>query len=143
MAYIYYDQLAPKLTLWIPYPNLGSNATLNLLFENANLEDAYYRAIAFAAIFFAVKILLQIIGSMLDFVAHLPILKQLNVWAGGFLGFVEVYLLLFIVLYIAALVPIQTIQGPLNDSILAENIIKNTPVFSQQIKQLWIEYMAA
>ncbi|MGV2937983.1 CvpA family protein [Mesobacillus sp. LC4] len=143
VAYIYYDQLAPKLTLWIPYPNLGSNSTLNLLFENANLEDAYYRAIAFAAIFFAVKILLQIIGSMLDFVAHLPVLKQLNVWAGGFLGFVEVYLLLFIVLYIAALLPIQAIQGPLNDSILAENIIKNTPVFSQQIKQLWIEYVAA
>lgn len=143
VAYIYYDQLAPKLTLWIPYPNLGSSSTLNLLFENANLEDAYYRAIAFAAIFFAVKILLQIIGSMLDFVTHLPILKQLNVWAGGFLGFVEVYLLLFIVLYIAALLPIQAIQGPLNDSILAENIIKNTPVFSQQVKQLWIEYMAA
>jgi uncharacterized membrane protein required for colicin V production len=59
------------------------------------------------------------------------------------LGFVEVYLILFIVLYIAALLPIQAIQALLNDSILAENIIKNTPVFSQQIKQLWIEYMAA
>lgn len=143
VAYVYYEQLAPKLTLWIPYPNLDSNSTFKLLLENTNLEDAYYRAIAFAIIFFAVKILLQIIGSMLDFVAHLPILKQLNVWAGGILGFIEVYLLLFIILYIAALLPIQAIQGPLNDSILAENIIKNTPVFSQQIKQLWIEYMAA
>ncbi|MEH7885921.1 CvpA family protein [Bacillus sp. JJ1609] len=143
VAYIYYEQLAPKLTLWIPYPNLGSNTTLNLIFDNANLETAYYRAIAFAAIFFAVKILLQIIGSMLDFVANLPILHQLNVWAGGLLGLVEVYLVMFIILYIAALLPIQAIQDPLNDSILAENIIKNTPVFSQQIKQLWIEYMAA
>lgn len=143
VAYIYYEQLAPKLTLWIPYPNFGENGTLNLIFENENLEAAYYRAIAFAAIFFAVKILLQIIGSMLDFVSHLPILRQLNVWAGGVLGFIEVYLIMFIVLYIAALLPIQAIQDPLNDSILAENIIKNTPVFSQQIKQLWIEYMAA
>lgn len=143
IAYIYYEQLAPKLTLWIPYPNFGDNGALNLIFENGNLEAAYYRAIAFAAIFFAVKILLQIIGSMLDFVSNLPILRQLNVWAGGLLGFVEVYLIMFIVLYIAALLPIQAIQDPLNDSILAENIIKNTPVFSQQIKQLWIEYMAA
>ncbi|KIY22171.1 MULTISPECIES: CvpA family protein [Mesobacillus] len=143
VAYVYYEQLAPKLTLWIPYPNLDSNSTFKFLLENTNLEDAYYRAIAFAIIFFAVKILLQIIGSMLDFVAHLPILKQLNVWAGGILGFIEVYLLLFIILYIAALLPIPAIQGPLNDSILAENIIKNTPVFSQQIKQLWIEYKAA
>lgn len=143
VAYIYYDQLAPKLTLWIPYPNLGSNNTLNFIFENADLESAYYRAIAFAAIFFAVKILLQIIGSMLDFVAHLPILRQLNVWAGGLLGLVEVYLILFIVLYIAALLPIQAIQTPLNDSILAENIVINTPILSQQVKQLWIEYIAA
>ncbi|HAQ06445.1 MAG TPA: hypothetical protein DCR24_02555 [Bacillus bacterium] len=143
VAYLYYDQLSPKLTLWIPYPNLGSSNSLNLLFESANLEDAYYRAIAFAAIFFAVKILLQIIGSMLDFVAHLPILRQLNVWAGGLLGFVEIYLILFIVLYIAALLPIEAVQGPLNDSILAENIVKNTPIFSQQIKELWFEYIAA
>lgn len=143
VAYLYYEQLAPKLTLWIPYPNLGSNATLNLIFDNANLESAYYRAIAFAAIFFAVKIMLQIVGSMLDFVSNLPILHQLNVWAGGLLGLVEVYLVMFIILYIAALLPIQAIQDPLNDSILAENIIKNTPVFSQQIKQLWIEYIAA
>ncbi|WP_210364977.1 CvpA family protein [Bacillus sp. REN3] len=144
VAYIYYDQLAPKLTLWIPYPNFGGdNGNLNLLFENGNMEAAYYRAIAFAAIFFAVKILLQIIGSMLDFVSHLPVLRQLNVWAGGALGFIEVYLILFIVLYIAALLPIHEIQGPLNDSILAEAIVKNTPIFSHQIQQLWIEYIAA
>ena len=55
--------------------------------ENVNLEDAYYRAIAFVVIFFAVKIILQIIGSMLDFIAQIPVLKQLNVWAGGILGF--------------------------------------------------------
>lgn len=141
-AYIFYDQLAPNLTLWIPYPSFG-NSDLNLLFDNADIESAYYRAIAFVAIFFAAKILLQIIGSMFDFVANLPILRTLNVWAGGFLGFVEVYLLVFIVLYIAALLPIGAIQDPLHNSVLAEGIIKHTPVFSEQIKQWWFDYMAA
>ncbi|PLR98087.1 CvpA family protein [Bacillus sp. T33-2] len=141
-ANLYYDDLAPRLPLWIPYPSFGSDSALRLLFDNANLEDAYYRAIAFVAIFFAVKILLQLIGSMLDFVANLPILKTLNVWAGGVLGIVEVYLILFILLYIAALLPIEAIQTPLSDSVLAENIVKNTPIFSEQIKQLWIDYVA-
>ena len=72
IAYLYYEQLAPKLTLWVPYPNLSTNLTLPSVFDNVNLEDAYYRAIAFVVIFFAVKILLQIIGSMLDFVAQIP-----------------------------------------------------------------------
>jgi uncharacterized membrane protein required for colicin V production len=138
IAYLYYDQLAPKLTLWVPYPNLSTNLTLPSVFDNVNLEDAYYRAIAFVVIFFAVKILLQIIGSMLDFVAQIPVLKQLNIWAGGILGFIEVYLITFILLFIAALLPIESIQGSLTDSILAEFIIKQTPILSQLIQDLWI-----
>ncbi|WP_338451421.1 CvpA family protein [Niallia oryzisoli] len=139
VAYLYYNQLAPKLTLWIPYPNLDMNSTYSLLFENANLEDAYYRAIAFVVIFFAVKILLQIIGSMLDFIAQIPILKQLNRWAGGILGFIEVYLIMFIILFIAALLPIESIQVSLTNSILAEFIVKQTPILSQHIQDLWIQ----
>ena len=138
IAYLYYDQLAPKLTLWVPYPNLSTNLTLPSVFDNVNLEDAYYRAIAFVVIFFAVKILLQIIGSMLDFVAQIPVLKQLNIWAGGILGFIEVYLITFILLFIAALLPIESIQGSLTDSILAEFMIKQTPILSQLIQDLWI-----
>jgi uncharacterized membrane protein required for colicin V production len=107
------------------------------------MEDAFYRAVAFVIIFFAVKILLQIIGSMLDFIAHLPILKQLNVWAGGILGFLEVYLIVFILLYIGALVPMEVLQNPLDDSIMSNLIINHTPVLSEQIKSMWIEYSAA
>jgi len=138
VAYMYYEQLAPKLTLWVPYPNLSTNSTLSLMFDNVNLEDAYYRAIAFVVIFFAVKIILQIIGSMLDFVAQIPILKQLNILAGGILGFIEVYLIMFILLFIAALLPIESIQISLTDSILAEFIVKHTPIVSQAIQDLWI-----
>jgi uncharacterized membrane protein required for colicin V production len=143
VAAIYYDNLAPKLTLWVPYPNIGTETPLELIFNGGNFEEAYYRAIAFAIIFFAVKIFLQIIGAMLDFIAHIPILKQLNVWAGGILGLIEVYLLIFIILYIAALLPIEFIQSPLKDSIISQAIINNTPIFSKQIKEMWFNYMAA
>lgn len=138
VAYLYYNKLAPVLTLWVPYPNLSSNSTLSFLFDNVNLEDAYYRAISFVVIFFAVRILLQIIGSMLDFIAQIPILKQLNIWAGGILGFIEVYLIMFIILFIAALLPIESIQTALTGSILAEFIVKQTPILSQLVQDLWI-----
>ncbi|MDQ1144811.1 putative membrane protein required for colicin V production [Bacillus sp. SORGH_AS 510] len=143
VATIYYEELAPKLTLWIPYPNLGEGTTLKLLTDSTNMETAFYRAISFVIIFFAVKILLQIIGSMLDFIAHLPILRQLNVWAGGIFGFLEVYLIIFILLYIAALIPIEFLQNPLDNSFMAKAIVNHTPILSQQIKSLWIEYTAA
>lgn len=143
LAATYYDNLAPKLTLWIPYPNLGNGTPFEFILDGHNVEQAYYRAIAFAGIFFAVKIFLQIIGAMLDFIAHIPILKQLNIWAGGILGLIEVYLLTFIILYILALFPIEFIQAPLNDSAFAQAIVNHTPIFSKQIKEMWFEYMAS
>ncbi|MFB6467919.1 CvpA family protein [Cytobacillus sp. Hz8] len=143
VASLYYDDLSSKLTLWVPYPSIGEDSTIAMLFDNGNLEDAYYRAIAFVVIFFAVKIILHIIGSMLDFLSNLPILKTLNVWGGGVLGFLEVYLIIFILLYIAALVPIDAVQTPLNHSFIGEAIVKHTPIFSQKVKELWIDYIGS
>ena len=57
---------------------------------------------------------------MLDFIAQIPILKQLNIWAGGILGFIEVYLIMFILLFIGALLPIERIQAAITNSILAD-----------------------
>ncbi|WP_456273810.1 CvpA family protein [Bacillus sp. AK031] len=141
IAYIYYDQLAPKLTLWVPFPVLDEQSALNMLFETTNLDQAYYRAIAFAIIFFAARIVFQIIGSMLDFLAHLPILKQLNVLGGGILGFIEMYILIFILLYIAALLPIAMVQELINGSAIAELMVTNTPFLSDQVHDWWIEYV--
>jgi uncharacterized membrane protein required for colicin V production len=137
VAYLYYDQLAPKLTLWVPYPNVSSDSSLSLIFDQAHLEDAYYRAIAFVVIFLIVKILLHIIGSMLDFISQIPILKQLNIWAGGILGFIEVYLIMFIVLFIVALLPIDSIQSYLNHSWLSQLIVHHTPFLSEQVQEWW------
>lgn len=143
VATSYYEELATKLILWIPYPNFGDATTLKILTGSNNMETAFYRAVAFVIIFFAVKILFQIIGSMLDFIAHLPVLRQLNVLAGGIFGFLEVYLIIFILLYIGALIPIDFIQNALDQSVLAKAIVNHTPILSQQIKSLWIEYTAA
>jgi uncharacterized membrane protein required for colicin V production len=139
-ANMYYDELASKLILWIPYPNFGGNSSLGVLETNSNIQTAFYRAIAFMIIFFAVKTLLLIIGRMLSFIARLPILKQLNVWAGGLFGFCEVYLIVFILLYAAALMPAAALQDTLSHSVLANAIIKHTPFLSDQINQQWIEY---
>lgn len=137
VAYVYYDELAPNLYLWIPFPSIGDTSSLNMFFDTVGLDTAYYNAIAFAIIFFVTKIVWQMIGSMLDFLAHLPILKQLNQWGGGILGFMEVYLVMFIILYIAALLPMDVVQGSFNSSILAERIVTDTPYLSEQIKELW------
>ncbi|GER67046.1 membrane protein [Weizmannia acidilactici] len=137
VAYMLYDDLAEKLKLWIPYPSFSQTSPFALLVHQSDMETAFYRIIAFAILFFAVRIFLNIVGSSLTFVAQLPVLKQINGWAGGILGFAELYLILFIILYIGSLLPIDSIQTALSQSAVAEGMIKNTPYISGLVEQWW------
>ncbi|MGP4064881.1 CvpA family protein [Oceanobacillus sp. M65] len=141
-ASLYYDNLGPKLKLWIPYPDLTDEGAWAGFLQALPLESGFYNAIAFVIIFFAVRIILQIIGSMLDFVASLPVLNSVNKLLGAVLGFIEVYLLLFIVLYILALTPVASIQTWINDSSIALGMLENTPYLSEKLKDLWFNTVA-
>lgn len=138
-AFHYHDQLAPKLALWIPYPVSGTESTFSFLFEHVHLEAIYYRVIAFVVIFIAVHILLFFIGNMLHFLAKIPVFKQLNAWAGGILGFIEVYLITFILLMIAALLPLESIQTTLSGSAACEIILKHTPFLSPFVEEFLLQ----
>ncbi|WP_227396674.1 CvpA family protein [Jeotgalibacillus aurantiacus] len=138
LAYKYYSVLAPKLTLWVPYPAFDAGSRLAFIADTVNFEEAYYRIIAFAIIFFGAKIVMQLIGSMFDSVAQFPMLRPLNIFGGGILGFIEMYVILFVLIYIAAMVPMNSIQDTLAGSGISEFILQQTPVFSEQVKEWWL-----
>lgn len=141
VAAMYYDHLAPHVDLWIPYPELSDESSWAIFLQALPLESGFYNAISFAAIFFVTKIVLQIIASMLDFVADLPILHSVNKISGAVLGFLEIYFILFIVLFILALTPLESVQSWINDSSVAIFIIEQTPYFSDRIHDLWFTYV--
>lgn len=138
VAYVYYKDLADVIRLWLPYPQLSTDSTFAMVVASFDMEQAYYSGISFVLIFFVTKIGLHIIGSMFDFLARLPFLKTVNGLLGGILCFVEVYLLIFISLHVAALLPIEAVQDPLNRSSLAKWIIDHTPFLSTWIKDVWL-----
>jgi uncharacterized membrane protein required for colicin V production len=136
VARMFYKDLGDKLEMWVPFPS-SDDGTMTMLFDVVNLDTAFYNAIAFLLIFIAVKFALQMIGSMLDFLAQLPLLKQINKVAGGGLGFVQTYIGIFILLYIAAMLPIGSLQELIQGSSLAEAIILDTPFLSNWVTDLW------
>ncbi|GAK05166.1 possible colicin V production protein [Geomicrobium sp. JCM 19037] len=103
-----------------------------------NFEAVYYNGIAFAILFFATRILLHILASMLDFVSHLPVLRSVNRLLGGALGFVEAYLIVFVLLIVAALLPVDAVQQTIGNSSIARLIIDHTPFLSGWLQELWI-----
>lgn len=141
VAVLYYNKLAPHLVLWIPYPELSSDGLWATFVQNLPLKAGFYNIIAFAIIFFATKILLQIIATMLDFVSDLPILNSVNKLLGSVLGFIEVYLIIFVILYVLTLAPVDFIQIRINDSSIALFIIEKTPLLSEKIQELLLNDM--
>lgn len=138
VASMFYQSLAPQLT-WIPAPNF-SGGQAQLAFFSGNLETAYYNTIAFIILFILTKILLAIIGGLLTTIASIPVIKQVNKLLGGVLGFLETYLFVFILLFVAALLPVDALQAMMSKSILADVIVGNTPYLSSLVKDLWTTY---
>jgi len=140
VAYTYYKPLAEKFVLWIPYPTVGSNTSLSFAIDRLDLDQTFYQLIAFALIFFAVKFALQLVASMFDFLSYLPVLGVFSKIAGAILGFIEFYILLFILLYVMALLPIAIFQSLIENSIIVDSMLEHTPFLSETVKKWWFIY---
>ncbi|WP_025114525.1 CvpA family protein [Lysinibacillus fusiformis] len=141
VAYIYYKPLAQKFVFWVPYPGVTETGSLGVVIDSLDLDRTFYRVIAFAVIFFAVKITLQIVASIFDFIAYLPVLNTVNRWLGALFGMIENYLIMFILLYVCALLPIDSIQNLMSKSLLSGLILEHTPVITKMFQNWWYIYM--
>lgn len=140
VAYLYYKPLAQQFLFWIPYPGFTDEVAAALMLDGLDVDRTFYRVIAFALIFYAVKLLLQIVASMLDYLRYMPVLGGLNRLLGAALGFIEAYFLLFIVLYVVALLPLAGIQERVDSSILAGLMLEHTPLISSMFQNWWYIY---
>lgn len=141
IAAMFYDDLAVELELWVPYQQLANHELWPDFLQALPLETAFYSIVSFAIIFFAVKIILQIIATMLDFVAAIPLIRSVNKSLGAVLGFLEIYLIAFVILYVLALTPVESIQTMINNSSIAIFMLEKTPYFSDKLFELIETYV--
>lgn len=137
IARMFYLPLANKLTLLIPFPSANTSHDSSFLNLVTN-EHTFYNLISFIILFVFSKMILQIIGTVFDYIAQIPILKQMNMGLGLLLGFIECYLGLFLFLFLLAMLPISFIETHINKSNLANIIVNHTPFLSGIIKSWWL-----
>ncbi|HJF31905.1 MAG TPA: CvpA family protein [Sporosarcina psychrophila] len=140
VAYSYYKQLAEKFVLWIPYPGVTAGSKLSTTVDKLDLDETFYRLLAFVLIFLVVKFGLQLIASMFDFLKYLPVLGFVARFTGAVFGFIEFYILMFLVLYLLAMLPIDFIQDRISSSLLAKSMFEHTPLLSETVKKWWYIY---
>ncbi|GED20244.1 MULTISPECIES: CvpA family protein [Kurthia] len=141
VAYIYYKPFAEKIVLWVPYPAVTENTALKFANDALDLNLTFYQLLAFAIIFFVIKIVLSILFSIFDFLKDIPVLGVFNRFLGSLLGFVQCYIMLFIILYVLALLPIDSIQKYVESSILTKVILEFTPILSSLFQKMWFVYL--
>lgn len=140
VAYTYYKTLAEKFVLWVPYPGVTANSKLSFVVGELDLDETFYRILAFVLIFIIVKFVLQLVASMFDFLTYLPVLGFIARLTGALFGFIEFYILIFLVLYVGYLLPIEFIQKTIGNSILAGTMFEHTPFLSETVKNWWYIY---
>lgn len=137
VAFLFFGPFADYLRLWLPYPQFLDGGNGGMMIPEFSLESVYYNGIAFAILFFATRILLRMIASLLDFVRYLPIVRTLNNLLGAVLGFIEGYLIVFVLLLVAAIIPVEAVQDTIAGSAVARLIIEQTPFLSQWLPDVW------
>ena len=136
----FYQTLAEKITLWIPYSNASQGATVNF-FTDVNIFDldrVYYAGVAFTAIYMLVYAIFRFIGILVHLapVHHFDSVK-LNCLSG--IMAVLVALVFFgLVLTLLATVPMSMVQNLLSSSWIARLIINYFQPLTGVIKALWV-----
>lgn len=136
VAYWYCKDLAPILERFIPYP-FDQNVSVPEWIDASDMEAVFYQVIAFIVLFIVTKIALSLLGNLLNMFMEIPVLKQVNAIAGACLGFLEVYIILFVLLLIGTVLPIEQVQTSLQKSALSQIIVDDTPILSEKVKELW------
>ncbi|KRM24405.1 CvpA family protein [Latilactobacillus graminis] len=132
--------LGPKLSLIVPYPSAIEDSYFAFFQKSIglSLDDAFYIGVAFVLVMFIGSLLVRFSGLLLNSLTYMPGLKRFNKTIGGFLNFLVVYIGIFLLLYVMALVPLDGLQKTLRDSTVARVIVLHTPVLTSQVTSWWI-----
>lgn len=115
--------------------NIG-NLIQSLFPKDGEMWMLFYNAIGFVLLFFIVQIIISKIASMFNIFTRLPVIGLLNRLIGGALGFIQVYIVSFVILVLLFLMPIGDIKEWIENSKLALYMINETPVLSDFLQEL-------
>lgn len=140
IAYLVYKNIGKHLTLLVPYPSATANS--NFAFFDAHLglklDTAFYAGFAFLAILFIGWLVVHFASIFVTHWTFYPMNYTVSVLGAVILAFITNYVGLFLILYLMALVPIDSLQSMLDQSWAAVSMVRYSPVLTNLITHWWI-----
>ena len=139
VSMLFSSRLAYLFTGLIPIPDNVSEG-LNGIYQNLNIPTAYYRVISFIVIFIVIRLIIQVLASIFGLIRKLPLIKTTDRFLVAILGFVEIYLIIFLILYVGTILPTSEWKTTIfTNSTLPGYILENTPILSKQLISLFFD----
>lgn len=143
IARIFYQSLAKKIELWVPYPSANEHS--HFVFYKMplalRLDMAFYSGVAFLMIVMVGWLVTRFIGLFFQQYSRRPVTAAYQEIVGGVLGFLMVYIGLFLILYTLSFIPLDGVQHFFKSSFLARFMVAHTPFLSKMIYHWWISAM--
>lgn len=141
VAWIFYKPLADRFEMLIPYPGITANTNLIIPTDDIDVDRTFYRLFAYVLIFIVAKVLLQVVASAFQKYAYVEVFPQWNRIVGALLGIVEVYIVLYMLLSLLAMLPLEMVTSRLDGSLFASFVVNYSPILSMIFKNIWYLYI--
>lgn len=142
VAFYFYKDTAPVLRSAIASPTYQSYEQYAYIVKGLNLDTYFFNALAFAILFFGVKIALVVIGRALNMLAKTPGINVLNRWSGALLGLAEALLIVIIAVNVMTILPSDGVQKLMAESSIAPYLINELPHVAGKLHELWKQKIA-
>lgn len=141
LATKYYDKIAAYVEMLIPFPAVQQGSYLAIYTESESfmLDKAFYNAITFLLIGIVGWLLTNFLAMFFTRVTYYDMMKYANYIGGGLINALVTYVVIFILLYILSLIPIEFIQQQFVDNPIAFWIVDRTPFLADFAKDMWMQ----
>lgn len=138
---LYYQQLAATLSLWVPYASATQNAS-TYFFESSllfSLDKVFYAGLAYLILYTLAYSVLRFLGIFLHLIkVDLPWSDSYTRLGAGAMSVLVTWLSLQMGLTILATLPLDMVQNQLHQSLLANIMIRHTPIMTGFLHQIWL-----
>lgn len=135
-----YKPLSHVIEMIVPFPAIQPDSQLALYDAAAllRIDEAFYRVLTFMLIGFIGWLVTNFLSMFFTRLSFYTLFDRVNHIGGGIINVFISFVLIFLVLFMLSLIPIEFIQQQFVNNPLAYAIVEKTPFLSEFAQTMWL-----